>query len=150
MIELNSTIDILIVEEGAVRHRGKHVPYDDHLGYKTIGYGHLIDPRRGGGISEDVARYILKADIIEKTKELREHLEWFDDLDSIRQQALLLMVFQMGIQGVLRFKRMLAAMRNEEWEKAYVEAKDSKWYAQTPARAQRVATMIRKGESPYA
>ena len=44
-------------EEGLVLHA-----YEDHLGYLTIGYGRLIDKRRGGGISKAEAEYLLLND----------------------------------------------------------------------------------------
>ena len=45
-------------DEGIVLH-----VYDDSLGYSTIGYGRLVDRRKGGGISEDEALYLLKNDV---------------------------------------------------------------------------------------
>lgn len=127
----------LLRDEGFVSHA-----YRDHLGYWTIGVGRLIDKRRGGGISEDEARYLLGNDIHRVCMDLGEALPWWHDLSEPRQRALANMAFQLGVSGLLRFKRMLAALEAGEWGKAYGEALDSAWAKQTPERAQRVAKML--------
>jgi len=46
-------MDTRVIREQIKRHEGKVLhAYPDHLGYWTIGYGRLIDERRGGGITE--------------------------------------------------------------------------------------------------
>lgn len=46
----------LETDEGRVPHA-----YQDHLGYWTIGVGHLIDKRKGGGLTPDEVDYLLEA-----------------------------------------------------------------------------------------
>lgn len=53
------------------------------------------------------------------------------------------MAYQLGVSGVLRFRKMLEALRAGDREKAAEEALDSAWATQTPERAQRVARLIR-------
>jgi lysozyme len=55
------------------------------------------------------------------------------------------MAYQMGVDGVLKFKKMMIALQAENYEAAYKEALNSKWAQQTPERAQRVALLIRNG-----
>lgn len=45
------------------------------------------------------------------------------------------MVYQMGTAGVSKFKKMIAAVKEEQWKTASVEMLDSKWATQTPRRA---------------
>lgn len=130
-------------EEGKVMHKGKHVAYQDHLGYWTIGYGHLIDRRKGGGISEHIAELLLESDINHIVGELDYRLEWFSSLSDVRQRAIINMAFQLGVSGLLKFKKMLAALEAGDFETASKEALDSKWAQQTPARAGRIARMIK-------
>jgi lysozyme len=67
-------------------------------------------------------------------------------LDEVRQLALCSMVFQLGIGGATRFVQMLAGLRGGDFNAAADAALDSKWARQdTPARAHRVAEMIRTG-----
>ena len=133
-------------DEGAVIVNGRHVVYDDHLGFATIGYGRLVDQRRGGGLSDAEAEFLLSNDIERVTRELTIRLPWFAGLDEARQGALINMAFQLGVNGLLRFKRTLAHCEAGEWEKAGREALNSNWAKQTPNRARRVAQQLKAGE----
>jgi lysozyme len=54
------------------------------------------------------------------------------------------MAYQMGVEGVCGFKTMLRCLEAGELEKAAGAALNSRWAkVQTPARAKRVAAMIR-------
>lgn len=119
--------------------------YKDSLGFLTIGTGRLIDKRRGGGITKEESRYLLKNDIDRIHIALRARLPWFDDLSDTRKRALMNMAFQLGVNGLMRFRKMLAAIKAGDFEKAYDEALNSKWYKQTPNRALRVSIMIKEG-----
>jgi len=125
----------------------KLVAYQDHLGFWTIGYGRLIDERKGGGISEAEAEYLLRNDVAKVTSELAARCEgWTDMPDNIRR-ATANMAFQLGITGLLGFKKMWAALRAKDWDEAAEHALDSTWARQTPNRAKRVTDLIRKGEA---
>jgi lysozyme len=127
--------------EGEVLHA-----YQDHLGYWTIGVGHLIDKRKGGGIPVSISRQLLAMDIKEKTRELSEKLPWTASLDEARFSALVNMAFQMGVEGVLKFPKMLLHLRNGNWQGACDAALDSIWAReQTPKRAQRIARQLLTG-----
>ncbi len=134
-------IDELKNDEGVVLHA-----YNDHLGFATIGVGRLIDKRKGGGISEQEADYLLSNDVVKIQKELKAYIPFYQDLDDVRQRALCNMCFQLGINGLLRFKKMIAAMNQENWEEARTQAIDSRWALQTPKRAAKVSYMILTGE----
>jgi lysozyme len=135
-------IDILKAElardEGCVLHA-----YQDSESYWTIGIGRLIDKRRGGGITEDEAAYLLSNDIARIAKELDRHIPWWSGLPEPKQRALANLAFQLGVGGLLGFRKMLAALQAGEWEKAASEALDSTWAVQTPARAGRIAAVLR-------
>ena len=131
--------------EGSKKVNGRHVAYKDHLGFLTIGYGTLIDEKRGGGISEAVANQLLIDELYRIQAELDRQIVWFRDLNVVRRDALTNMAYQMGVAGVLKFKNMLNSMYRGDFDKAYREALNSKWAKQTPNRAHEVAEMIRKG-----
>lgn len=69
----------------------------------------------------------------------------FERMAEVRQRALANMCFQLGATRLSKFKRMIRAIFEDDWQQAYIEALDSKWAAQTPVRARRVAEMIRTG-----
>ena len=128
-------------DEGCVLHA-----YRDTLGYTTIGYGRLIDKKKGGGISQDEAEYLLENDIDCKLMELRDHIPWFDKLDDARKGVLLNMAFQMGVKGLLGFRNTLAEINEGNYEKAADNMLKSKWARQTPNRAKRMAEQMRTGQ----
>jgi lysozyme len=73
-------------------------------------------------------------------------LPWFSQLDEVRQAVLISMAFQMGVHGVLEVPRMLGALRDQRWNAAAGEIRNSDWYTQTHARAERAARAIETGE----
>jgi len=140
-VNKSKLIEELERDEGIVLHA-----YEDHLGYTTIGIGRLIDKRKGGGITEEEAHYLLLNDIMKVESQLRDSVACYSDLDVTRQRALCNMCFQLGITGLLQFKKMLAAIEKEDWPEAYKQSMDSLWAKQTPERAERVAGIILRGE----
>lgn len=130
--------DTLRVEEGFKPH-----VYPDTLGFATLGYGFLIDSRRGAGIPKDVADYWLTYNIAEIRRELDQKLPWLQSQPKDVQDAIVLMSYQLGIEGVLGFKLMLASLQTNDRESAAINALNSTWHSQTPARAERVADLIR-------
>ena len=135
-------------DEGRIPHA-----YYDSMGYLTIGVGHLIDPRLGGRISETVIDILLEDDIAEKVLQVRRALPWSMQLDEVRFGALVNMAFQLGINGLLQFKKTLKFIQEGKWQAAHDEAlkcytslKGDEWPEQTPDRAKRVAKQILTGE----
>lgn len=118
-------------------------PYLDSLGYNTIGYGFLIDSRKGGGLPKPVGEFWLQYVVNQKRDELRARWPKFDDQPEDVQRALLNLSYQLGVSGLLNFKRMLAALERGDRVAAANEALDSRWHRQTPNRAARVAALIR-------
>lgn len=137
--------DMLIQEEKLVQHA-----YKDNLGYWTIGYGRLIDERKGGKLSVAECGLLLDNDIAEKTRGTLDALPWFQRLNEPRQAVLIGMAFQMGVDGMLGFHNTLEAVRDERWQDASDGIKRSQWATQTPARAKRMANQMLTGEwDPY-
>jgi lysozyme len=127
----------LVRDEGTVLHA-----YKDSEGYLTIGIGRLIDKRKGGGISQQEAEMLFEHDFETKLTALNQKIEWFHRLPDRKKRAVGNMAFQLGIGGVMGFRRMLAALKRGDWSAAQREALDSKWAKQTPERARRVASLL--------
>ena len=125
----------------------RRAAYYDHLGFLTIGIGRLIDARRGGGITEEEALYLLDNDIRSRLSALDAEIPWWKNLDEVRRAVLLSMSFQLGVDGLLSFRATLRAVR----EKRYGDAADlmllSKWAQQTPLRAHRLSDAMRSGDA---
>ena len=142
-------LDILRRQEGK-----SNTVYRDHLGYWTIGYGHLISRDKlvteneasdhvGAPWSDDRCERMLALDYEGVCHRLFMELPWADTLPEWPKRGLCNMAFQMGVRGVQGFPKMLAALRLNEWDAARAHALNSVWAKeQTPARAAEVATMI--------
>lgn len=140
MIDESRLIARLVADEGEVLHC-----YLDSLGFQTIGVGRLIDQRRGGGITQEESRYLLRNDIAKRAAQLEHRFEWWHAIDDVRQGVLLCMAFQLGVNGVANFKRMIAALKIRDYITASIEMKNSGWYRQTPARCETMARIMRTG-----
>lgn len=132
-------IEQLIEEEGF-----KPYAYTDSLGYLTIGHGILIEKGKGG-ITEGESRFLLQNRVDRIKLDLAKHLPWLNSLSEPRRDALVMMAYQMGMEGLRKFHDMLAALEAGDYAKAADEAMDSTWAKQTPARAFRVSELIRHG-----
>ena len=117
--------------------------YKDHLGYWTIGYGFLVDTRRGGGLPEPIGAIWLRYAIEERWSQLVNMHPWVEDQPANVRRALGNMAYQLGVAGLNKFQKMLAALQAGDRELAANEALDSTWATQTPARAKRVAALMR-------
>jgi lysozyme len=127
-------------DEGCVLHA-----YLDHLGFLTIGTGRLLDKRKGGGISQYEADFLLTNDINRTLGAVDAKLPWLKDLSDARQRAIVNMAFQLGINGLLEFKNMLNFLKLGKYKEAAAQALDSAWSKQTPERAKRIAELIERG-----
>jgi lysozyme len=124
-------------DEGFVSHA-----YRDSLGFWTIGIGRLIDQKKGGGITHEEAAHLLKNDIEKVDKQLQARLPWIVTLSPARRGVLQNMAFQMGIDGVMRFRDTLTMIEQREYTKASQAMLDSTWAKQTPERAKRLSTQM--------
>ena len=134
-------VDQIKRHEGLVLHA-----YEDSLGFTTIGYGRLIDRRKDGGISETEAEYLLQNDVSIVLAALHRNIPFFDSLCVPRQAVLMNMAFQMGIQGVSKFKKTLALIEVGDFDAAADGMLKSLWAKQTPNRANEMAEQMRTGE----
>lgn len=136
---------ILKFEEG---YRAK--PYLCSEGYPTIGIGTKIGPK-GADISlyqlevdEKIAGLFLEKELKSKLSELMK-MQWYLDLNSDRQEIIQSMAYQLGVSGVLKFKKMIAAAKAGLFDEMADESLDSLWAKQTPERALRHSIVLRTG-----
>ena len=120
----------------------KSVAYWDVNGWR-YGFG-CTAPCEGATITYGEAEVLLGKRV---DQAIQEFHEIFADqpMSDVRQGALVNMVFNLGKCGVLKFRKMIAAAKADNWNKAADEAKNSLWYKQTGNRAKRIVEEIRKG-----
>ena len=116
--------------------------YPDSEGILTIGVGRNIQEK---GISKTTSRQMLQEDIDEALTDAGR-LDFFAALDPVRQLVIADMVFNMGLPRVLRFKRMIAALKIGDYNLAAQEMTDSKWYRQVGRRAIKLVEAMKTGE----
>lgn len=125
------------------RHEGERLkPYRCTAGKLTIGVGRNLDDR---GITAQESAYLLSNDIDRVWTELRARLPWVTGLSDVRQRVLLDMAFNLGTDGLLKFRNTLATIEAGNYQKGGEMMLDSLWAKQVGMRAQRLAKMMQTG-----
>ena len=108
--------------------------YKDSLGYPTIGYGHLVKKGENfiNGLTPIEADILLAHDIEKAKAELRTLN--LGTLPRDIEDYLIIMIFQLGLSGTSKFKKLLAAAKIGDRDGMRRESKDSLWYKQTKSR----------------
>jgi lysozyme len=120
--------------------------YADHLGFATIGVGRLVDARKpGAGLRPEEIDFLLQNDIDDRINALNAKLPWFQNLDDARRGVLVAMAFQLGMDGLLKFKNTLQCVMEGKYALAAESMLQSTWAKQTPERAKRLAIQMREG-----
>lgn len=130
------------IKEDIERHEG-NVPYVylDHLGYKTMGIGHLIrqsEPeyllKVGQGVSKEAIDEYFNNDLriaIDDAQRI------FGDLNEHPQDVIRVLVnmsFNLGYPRLNKFVKMKEAVAQKNYLRAADEMKDSRWYTQVGRR----------------
>lgn len=118
-------------------------PYRCTAGKLTIGYGRNLEDR---GITKEEADYLLRNDIAAVTKELQDLIASWYQLTPPRQAVLINMGINMGVGGLLKFRKMLAALDRHDYKSAAAEMLDSAYAKQVPNRANRLAQQMETGQ----
>ena len=87
---------------------------------------------------------MLENDINDKVVSLRQ-FAWFRDLDTVRQEVMTDMAFNLGVRGVMNFKKMIAALEAKDYTQAAAEMLDSTWQQEVGDRARELAAMMIHG-----
>jgi lysozyme len=116
--------------------------YRCSAGKLTIGYGHNLDDV---GISEEEAEILLRNDVAKVVAALDAKLPWWRNLTEVRQRVLANMVFNLGMTGLLGFRRTLKLIETGAYMEAAQAMLASKWAKQVGKRAERLALAMRDG-----
>lgn len=131
------------------RHEGLLLtPKPDAKGMYAVGYGHDIsedEVDRHSPVTLDWAQTTLQEDLEHAEYACTRSFSWWDDIPPLRQEVLTEMVFQMGMDGVSRFRRMLMALSIQDYAQAATQMLLSDWDIQTPARCEELARIMKTG-----
>ena len=120
--------------------------YSDSLGFATIGYGHLVLPEEqweeGKEYSKEQLEHVFKTDFNNAVGQATGLMDGMN-LDDKAREVIIEMVFQLGVGGVGKFKKMWEALRNKDYGEASFQMLDSRWAKQTPNRAESLSKVMR-------
>jgi lysozyme len=123
--------------------------YRDGGGVWTIGYGHTgAEVVEGLEWTPQAAEQALAADVASAQAGLDAALPWWRSLSPARQDAICEMAFNLGVAGLLGFRRTLGRARAGRYAAAGRAMLASRWARQVGARAQRLAQLMQTGERP--
>lgn len=126
------------------KHEGlKNYVYFDSVGVATIGCGRNISPS-GPGLSDDECLYLLRNDI-KRCRESLEKYTWYIKQDQVRKDAIVELVFNLGLSGFLKFKNTINMLACKDYISAAKALLNSKWAKQVHGRANNIADRIRTG-----
>ena len=133
--------DQLCIDEGVVRE-----VYEDHLGYRTFGVGHLVlhtDPEYGQDVgtpvSDDRVWEAFQHDLktcIEECERL--YLSDWNNFPAEVKEIIANMMFKMRRPRLSQFRNMNKHLSAGDWKSAAIEGRDSRWYDQVTNRAERL------------
>ena len=108
--------------------------------FDTIGYGFAI---KDLVLDEDICNIILQRKLESLIRSIEFEFKWYADLPNAVKDVMIEMCYQLGVNGVSKFKKTIEHLKNEEWELAAEESLRSKWAKQTPNRAKALSDRIR-------
>jgi len=124
----------------------KNYIYYDQLGYKTIGYGHLIRNSDKFRLNKKYSKKILtntfNNDLKKAIINFRKNYNY--KLPPNVQEVIIEMIFQLGIRGLLKFKKFNLHIKKKQYYLAALEMLKSRWYNQTPKRVSGLIKILLK------
>ena len=122
-------------------------PYQDTFGNTTVGWGSNLT---ANGVSTRVAEGMFDEGWDRAVLAVTHifGIEGIPPPGSARYDALVNMAYNLGLDGLQKFRRMIAAVKDGAWDTAADEAEDSEWARQVPQRAKRIVGALRTNNYP--
>lgn len=136
------TLDLIKKHEGC-----RLCEYVDTEGYATIGWGHKVLPGESfpKGLTQAEADALLVSDADQKQIDAMNILACYKQLNEVRQAVIIDMVFNLGMSGFSKFKRLIAALNASDFQTAANEMRNSAWYNQVKTRAVEDCSLMLRG-----
>lgn len=118
----------------------KECVYKDSRKFDTIGFGHLIKSgEKFKCINAQRAMQMLQEDYFSASASVEINYPWATGEVKL---VLTNMTYQLGENGVKKFKKTLLYLKNENYAMAAMEMLNSSWHKQTKNRSMRLAIRI--------
>ena len=135
----------LEVDEGC-----KYETYLDHLGLPTAGTGHLLigkDPEYnkpiGTAVSKERVAEWFEQDVATTLDDCKKVYDNWDNMNETVRLICANMMFNLGYPRYCKFKKMIQAIKDEDWLEAGNQMQDSRWYKQVTNRADRLISRMK-------
>lgn len=136
-----------LLREMLEKHEGRRShPYQCTAGKTTIGVGHNLTDN---GLPDDVIDMLLDKDIVEALRACSILFRTWHNVPSIKQVVLANMAFQLGHKRFRKFKKLIAAVNEADWDEAAKQMQDSKWYTQSGNRSVELVNIMQNEEVTY-
>lgn len=129
-------------------------PYQCPAKKWTVGYGYNYEDRGfsaaditeilKNGFTAEFAEKLLKRDV-EKCLKDAEALPFYSALNDVRRAVVVDMIYQLGIGGFKKFKKMQERLSAGDYAGAAREMVNSKWYAQSGRRSRTNVKQMEEG-----
>jgi lysozyme len=135
------------LKEEIKEHEGyRAMVYNDILGKRTIGYGHLCrdDEKWEDGKNYDHRHLekIFEYDFSVAYRGAMSLHDNFDELPKPVQEVFIEACFVIGTTGFSKFKKTLELIKNKQYTEASEEIKNSLWYRQVPQRVEMLSQKL--------
>ena len=126
--------------------------YDDATGKRIVAGSVIVGNVTGGiginfsvGLDEEEIQWLYRHRRDRGIESLKP-FDWFTSQDPVRQAALVDLVFNLNLHGLLHWPRFLAAIAAHDYVAAGLDIKgNTVWRAQVGPRADRIEHMIETG-----
>lgn len=151
---MNSVIEDILIS--MLKEEESYYPnlYKCSKGVDTIGYGTARpltkEEKEKLGVksilelkdlSEEDALYLLKNEVYSLYSKFSKK-DWFNNSPRFCKIIVLDLAYNVGFSGCLKFKNMIKAIKNEDYESAMIEILDSDYFKDVKGRALRLAMMF--------
>ena len=135
----------LEVDEGC-----KYETYLDHLGLPTAGIGHLLIGKApeynkpiGSAVSKERVGEWFEQDVATTLDDCKKVYDNWDNMNETVRLICANMMFNLGYPRYCKFKKMIQAIKDEDWLEAGNQMQDSRWYKQVTNRADRLISRMK-------
>ena len=132
----------------------KYEIYLDHLGLPTHGIGHLVtewdeeyDLPVGTAVSPERVNQCFQVDVHGTINECKILFEDFDELPEEVQLIIGNLMFNMGRPRLSKFVLFRKAVKDRDWIECGYQLKNSRYYTQVTARADRLIARLQAIQS---
>ncbi|WP_120859104.1 glycoside hydrolase family protein [Helicobacter pylori] len=109
--------------------------YTDKTGHPTIGYGYNLSVYSYEG-KRITKAYGLLTDILKENHKALLSYEWYKNLDAMRKMVILDLSYNLGLNGLLKFKQFIKAIENKNYALAVERLQKSPYFNQVKKERQ--------------